>query len=312
MTCSIFIASITSSGWPTCTSSPALMLTLTTVPWIGATTAPSASTADSVVSRDTVDDLPCTSTASGSLESTTAPARVASEGVPDSTAFARSTRSATFLSTKSVVATPSAHVRVREHCLEEAGVGLDPDHAELAQRSPGAIDRVRHVLGGCVPDHLGEQRVEGGVGLVAGGRVRVGAHSRARGGLEDPEHTARRAHGAVGRDRLEVDARLHGEPVHRGPWTGGSPPSPSSASDSPAASRSWACTRSTPVTSSVTVCSTCSRAFASMNQYCSPPLTRNSKVAAFCRPASRAMRRAPSASCVAALRGRGEGRARSR
>ena len=68
-----------------------------------------------------------------------------------------------------------------------------------------------------MPDHLGEQRVEGGVGLVAGGRVRVGAHSRSRGGLEDPEHTARRAHGAVARDRLEVDASLHGEPVHREP-----------------------------------------------------------------------------------------------
>ena len=68
-----------------------------------------------------------------------------------------------------------------------------------------------------MPDHLGEQRVEGGVGLVAARRVCVGAHSRSRGGLEDPEHAARRAHGAVGADRLEVDAGLHREPVHREP-----------------------------------------------------------------------------------------------
>ncbi len=40
--------------------------------------------------------------------------------------------------------------------------------------------------------------------------------------------------------------------------------SPRSASDSPAAMRSWACTRSTSVTSSVTVCSTWMRGFISM------------------------------------------------
>ncbi len=57
---------------------------------------------------------------------------------------------------------------------------------------------------------------------------------------------------------------------------------PSPASVSPAASRNWSCTRSTPVTSSVTVCSTWRRAFVSMNQNSpsasSPASTMNSKV----------------------------------
>ena len=55
------------------------------------------------------------------------------------------------------------------------------------------------------------------------------------------------------------------------------------ANESPAARRICDCTKSTPVTSSVTVCSTCSRALASMNtngwQSLRPDTsTRNSKV----------------------------------
>ena len=65
---------------------------------------------------------------------------------------------------------------------------------------------------------------------------------------------------------------------------------PSAPSGSPAARRSCACTRSTPVTISVTVCSTCRRGLASMNQKppsslasppSSPARTRNSKVPMF-------------------------------
>jgi hypothetical protein len=56
--------------------------------------------------------------------------------------------------------------------------------------------------------------------------------------------------------------------------------SPRSASDSPAATRSWAPTRSTPVTSSVTVCSTWMRGFISMKVNAPSAPTRNSTVPA--------------------------------
>ena len=56
--------------------------------------------------------------------------------------------------------------------------------------------------------------------------------------------------------------------------------SPSSSSVSPAAIRSWLPTRSTPVTSSVTVCSTWMRGFISMNVKDPSAATRNSTVPA--------------------------------
>ena len=56
--------------------------------------------------------------------------------------------------------------------------------------------------------------------------------------------------------------------------------SPRSASDSPAAIRSWAWTRSTSVTSSVTVCSTWMRGFISMNTCLPASSSRNSTVPA--------------------------------
>ena len=79
--------------------------------------------------------------------------------------------------------------------------------------------------------------------------------------------------------------------IPRGPGT--SPwPSPSAASVRPAASSSCSRTRSSPVTSSVTVCSTCRRGLASMKAKAasSPPSasTRNSTVARLSRPAARA------------------------
>ena len=56
---------------------------------------------------------------------------------------------------------------------------------------------------------------------------------------------------------------------------------PSSASVSPEAMRNCACTRSIPVTSSVTVCSTWMRGFISMKTWRPSSSTRNSTVPAF-------------------------------
>ncbi len=58
----------------------------------------------------------------------------------------------------------------------------------------------------------------------------------------------------------EIDPRLDRVAARRARW----PSRPISASVSPAATRICACTRSTPKTSSVTVCSTCRRGLASM------------------------------------------------
>ena len=120
-------------------------------------------------------------------------------------------------------------------------------------------------------DDLGQQRIElrrrrvaevaAGIDPHAGpGRLLVGGE-RAGAGRHDP-----RLHGEAARV-------ADGLPGRRGR---------ASASDSPAAMRNWASTRSMPVTCSVTVCSTWMRGLHSMKK-CSPVsgTTRNSTVPAF-------------------------------
>ena len=230
------------------------------------------------VARHRGTDLPCTSTASGSLESTTAPAaRAHRRRCPTSAACAPATSSATFRRRSRSSRRPAAHVRVREHRLR--GSRRWSRRRRCAARASARLvrcDRVRHVA----------RWLRARSPWRAASRRRGSSGSRwtrtCRCALPVPsagsKTGARRPSGARCR-RPAIVSRLTractANPRAANPWTGGSPPSPRSASDSPAASRSCACTRSTPVTSSVTVCSTCSRAFASMNQ-CESPLTRNS------------------------------------
>ncbi len=58
-------------------------------------------------------------------------------------------------------------------------------------------------------DHLGEQRVEGGAGLVAGTAERIDAHAGPGRQIEQPKRAAGRLGGAVLVHHFHIDAKLH-------------------------------------------------------------------------------------------------------
>ena len=95
--------------------------------------------------------------------------------------------------------------QVRRHAVD----------AEFAQGPACPTYRIGVVAAGAVGDHLGEQRIEAGVGAVAHVAVGVGANPWTGGGLEGGEHTAARARGAVWLHRLGVDSALDGVPARR-------------------------------------------------------------------------------------------------
>ena len=164
---------------------------------------------------------PRSSTASGSTVSTLAPASprpVAVEvaGVNQRrSGAASSTRSATWSSTKRVVASPAMTVGWRRSACRKPVLVWTPSIRSSARAARGLGQRVGEVGGGCVHDDLGEQGVEAGAGAVAGVAEGVGAVAGAGGHLERGEHAARRACRAVGGHRLHVDAALHGDPAWR-------------------------------------------------------------------------------------------------
>ena len=114
-----------------------------------------------------------------------------------------------------------------------------------------------------VHDHLGQQRVEAGAGAVAGVAEGVDAHARARRRLEAGEHAAGRAGRCRRRHGLDVHAHLDRVAARRGRAAGRARARPATRRPPGAAGSA---TRSTPVTSSVTVCSTCRRGLASMKK----------------------------------------------
>ena len=130
-----------------------------------------------------------------------------------------------------------------------------------SRRASVARDGVGEIRRGRVGDHLREQRVERADGAVAGVAEAVGAHAGPARRLVDGERAAAGPHGAVGADRLHVDAGLDRVAARRAIAVA---VEAQFCSVAPCARRICVCTRSTPVTASVTVCSTCSRAFASM------------------------------------------------
>ena len=169
------------------------------------------------------------------------------------------------------VATEEA--RMAEHVVQEGDVRRHAAHAELGERA-------MHLLSGGVEvprvaGHLDQQRVvvggDGGAG-VAGAAVEPDPH--AAGAAEDLEPADPRLEplggilggdaaldgGAANVDRVLAQADV----VER----------------LTAAMRICACTKSTPVTSSVTVCSTWMRGLASMKKWLPLPSTRNSNVPA--------------------------------
>ena len=172
-----------------------------------------------------------------------------------------------------VVTPPGAEVGIVQNGLQERDVGRDAADAELGDRPSGAVDR--HLESTSAAGQLGQHRVE--VGGDLGARVR-------RSAVEPDPGAARRAvRGDPSGVRPEpVRGVLGGDPaLQRGAtdrdasWA-----RPRSASVSPAAIRIWDWTRSTSVTSSVTVCSTWMRGFISMKTCRPSGSTRNSTVPA--------------------------------
>ena len=118
-----------------------------------------------------------------------------------------------------------------------------PSMRNAASARSALRHRVGEVRRRAVHDQLGEQRVEAGIGAVAGVAEGVDAHARARRRLEHAQRAAAGPGRAVRGHGLHVDAQLHRMAARRrhaacaGPGRRATPP----------ASRSCGCTRSTPV-----------------------------------------------------------------
>ena len=164
----------------------------------------------------------------------------------------------------------------------EGGVGDDgpverqgggqPVDLELGQGPGGALQRL--LAGGAGDDELAEQRVPGGAdhraGLDAGVQPDAGPGGRLPGG-DGAGRGQEAAAGVLGvdpeLDRVAARARVAVVPSAR-------------AQGSPSAMRNISRTRSMPVTSSVTGCSTCRRVLTSRKEMVPSWPTRNSQVPA--------------------------------
>ena len=109
----------------------------------------------------------------------------------------------------------AGHLGPIEQRGQESQVRRHAVDAEFAQGPACPTDRIGVLAAGAVGDHLGEQRVEAGVGAVSDVAVGVGAYPWTGGRLEGGEHTAAWARGAVWLHRLGVDAALDGVPARR-------------------------------------------------------------------------------------------------
>ena len=154
---------------------------------------------------------------------------------------------------------PGVHARPRGRRSRASSARVNaalvgtPSTLELGQRAVEAPQRGRAV--GPVGDDLGEHRVVGRRDLDARADAGVDAHARA-GRLAVARATGPSRAGSRRRDpRRRAAPRPRGRAARASSWR--------ERSGSPAATRSCCSTRSTPVTSSVTGCSTCSRAFIS-------------------------------------------------
>ena len=272
-TCSILRASMTATGWPGSTVSPSATAKLITAPCIGAATAtvpsgPGGTSARGPASAGSSAPGPApacrSSSASGSIGSTRAPGpallragrlEVAGPvlgGVPAGRRRApRRSR---------VCSSPAARAGLFSRACRKAMLVRDPVDLELAQRPAGPGGDGGQVVGR--DDHLGQQRV------VARPRSRSPRSRSRRPARPAPtagrRPRARRRPAGPSRRRSSTP----GSPAPAGPRPAGRARCPASArarpASAPSAIFSWTATRSRPITVSVTVCSTCSRALASM------------------------------------------------
>ena len=144
---------------------------------------------------------------------------------------------------------PDANAGVASAATQEIAVGLDARQTAAAEGVEQARARLLPRL--ALRDHLGEQRIVVGRDLAA-----------AIDGRLDPHAVGEHHLGQQARAGLEVALRILG--VDAG-LDGGAPAraAPPRGSDSPAATRTIHSTMSTPVTSSVTPCSTWMRVLTS-------------------------------------------------
>ena len=107
-------------------------------------------------------------------------------------------------------------LRMTQEALEERGIGRHARDLELAERAVRLGGDGHQRVRGRGDDQLGEQRIEPRAGPVARISERVDADARPRRQLEHRERPARRARGPVGRHRLHVDPHLHRHPARAG------------------------------------------------------------------------------------------------
>ena len=94
-------------------------------------------------------------------------------------ALASPTRAATWVSMKPVLRRLLDKIRMRQDRRQEGNVGGDAADPELAQGARGLVHDVGPVTARRMHDDLGEQRVEGGAGPVAGVTKRIDANAGA-------------------------------------------------------------------------------------------------------------------------------------
>ena len=267
MTCSIFIASITTTVAPAATSSPTATAMVPTVPCMGAGTgtspsdraapgrdpvAPEAAEVEHGQRIGAIDHRPC-----GAPRGGTSPAQPGGVRLQPGR-----------------VDVAGADGGVPQQRGQERGVGLHAGDLEpVERRRRCGQERVGLVRR---DDHLGQERVVAGAGRVPRDRRRVlgeGVHPHARAGAAKREMVPPAGTGCPSGPTDSISTRA----CSAAPVAGGGENSPSVLSDDPPARASCSCTRSRPVIASVTVCSTCRRALHSMKAMRSPA-TRNSTV----------------------------------
>ena len=123
--------------------------------------------------------------------------------------FAAWTSAATWRIDETGIDAVGDEIRMRQHRAEERDVGGDAADAEFAQGARGLLHHVGPVRAGRMHDDLGEQRVEGRAGLVAGTAERIDAHAGPGRQIEHGQRAAGRLGDAVLVHHLHVDAELH-------------------------------------------------------------------------------------------------------
>jgi len=106
--------------------------------------------------------------------------------------------------------TVGGKIRMREDRSQERNVGGDAADPELAQRTLRLLHHVGPLSARGMHDHLGQQRVEGSAGLVAGVAKGIDADAGTGRQIEHRQRSAGRLGGAGLVHHFHIDAKLHG------------------------------------------------------------------------------------------------------